>query len=83
MHCTQTNFDIIGLVETWFKDVPQDYFNLSGYNLEFQNRIGKNGGGVCLYIKDDLKYHVRSDLQEIKCPENVESMFIEIERSAS
>ena len=76
-------FGIIGLVETWLKDKPLDYFNLSGYNLEFQNRIkkrGMRGGGVCLYIKDDIKYTLRNDLQQIKHPDNVESIFIEIER---
>ncbi len=83
IHCTQTNFDIIGLVETWFKDIPPEYFNLTGYNLEFQNRVNKTGGGVCLYIKDDIKYKVRTDLQEIKCPENVEVLFIEIDRPNS
>ena len=49
-------FGIIGLVETWLKDKPLNYFNLSGYNLECQNRIKKRGGGVRLYIKDDIKY---------------------------
>ena len=73
-------FGIIGLVETWLKDKPLNYFNLSGYNLEFQNRSKKRGGGVCLYIKDDIKYMSRNDLQQIKHPDNVESIFIEIER---
>ena len=52
-------FGIIGLVESWLKDKPLNYFNLSGYNLECQNRIKKRGGGVCLYIKDDIKYKLR------------------------
>ncbi len=83
LYSTQTQFGIIGLVETWFKDIPHDYFNLSDYNLEFQNRINKKGGGVCLYIKENIKYNVRTDLQQIKSPENVESLFIEIDRPAS
>ncbi len=80
VHCTQSNFGIIGLVETWLNDTPHDYFKLNGYNLEFSNRTGKRGGGVCLYIKEDVKYKIRSDLQQIKHPEYVESTFIEIDR---
>jgi len=38
---------------------------------------------VCLYIKDSIKYHVRNDLNMMKHPDNVESMFIEIERVGS
>ena len=49
-HNTPTmKFGIIGLVETWLKDKPLDYFNLSGYNLEFQNRIKKRGGSVFVH----------------------------------
>ncbi len=82
--CTsQINFEIIGLVETWLQDKPQEYLKLPGYNLEFQNRAGKKGGGVCLYIKDNVNYHVRNDFQQIKHPEYVESVFIEIERPYS
>jgi exonuclease III len=77
------NFGIIGLVETWLKDKPHDYFKLKGYNMEFQNRPKKGGGGVCLHIKDNIKYHVRNDLEQIKHPENVETLFIEIEKTGS
>lgn len=37
LHCTEMNFEIIGLVETWLKDKPQDYFKLDGFNLELIN----------------------------------------------
>ena len=83
IHCSQMDLGIIGLVETWLKDKPHDYFNLTGYNLEFQNRANKGGGGVCLYVRNDIKYQVRNDFQDIKHPDNVESIFIEIERPFS
>ena len=51
LHCSSMNFGIIGLVETWLKDKPHDYFHLDGYSLEFNNRINDRSGGVCLYIK--------------------------------
>ena len=83
LHSSNMSFDIIGLDETWLKNKPLDYFMLNGYNLEFKNRDKKRGGGVCLYIRDDIKYHVRDDLNNIKNPEFVDSLFIEIEKSGS
>ncbi len=38
---------------------------------------------VAVYIKDNIKYNVRTDLQQMKSPENVESLFIKIDRLAS
>ena len=81
LSCSKMQFEIIELVETWLKDKPFDYFHLDGYSLEFNNRKLGKGGGVCLYIKNDMKYHVRNDLAVINHPENVESLFVEIERT--
>ena len=77
------NFNIIGLVETWLKDRPHEYFEIDGYNLELTNRQNKRGGGVCLYVDENINYKVRNDLNEIKHPEYTESLFIEIEQSKS
>ena len=60
---------------------PTDYLKLNGYHTEFQNRDKKRGGGVCLYIKDGIKYKVRDDLAKLDHPNYVESLFIEIEKS--
>jgi len=59
LHSCNLNFNIIGLVETWLKDTPHDYFQLDGFNLELTNRQNNRGGGVCIYIDDGLKYIVR------------------------
>ena len=32
------NFQVIGLVETWLKDKPHDYYHLKGYNFEICNK---------------------------------------------
>ena len=77
------NFNIIGLVETWLKDRPHEYFEMEGYNLELTNRQNKGGGGVCLYIDENIAYSLRNDLHQIKHPEYTESLFIEIERNKS
>ena len=71
------DFTVIGLSETHLKDKPHDYYNLPGYKIEHTNRIGREKGGVCLYISNKMKYKVRSDLSH--ATENYESCFIEIE----
>ena len=70
-------FSIIGISETHLKDKPSNILNIEGYNLEHVNRIGRQKGGVCLYVSDKIKYKLRNDL----CQANstFESCFIEIE----
>ena len=45
------------------------------------NRAGRNSGGVCLYIRNDIKYKLRPDL--CRANTNFESCFIEIENDKS
>ena len=41
--------------------------------------VGRNSGGVCLYIRNDIKYKLRTDL--CRANSNFESCFIEIENN--
>ena len=54
----RTKFDIITLSETWLKNNPLllNHVTIPGYKNEFNNREGKRGGGVGLYIREGLKY---------------------------
>ena len=52
------NPDIIGLTETWLKCDTNEFeseFNLEGYTILKNDRKIKKGGGVLLYVKDNLK----------------------------
>lgn len=49
---TNHDFTIIGLSETHLKEKPHDFYNLPGYNMEYVNRVGRNKGGVCMYISN-------------------------------
>ena len=73
------NFNIIGLTETQLKDKPQDFLNLPNYTLEYVNRDGRNSGGVCLYIRNDMSYKLRKDL--CKASSHLESCFVEIDNA--
>ena len=72
-------FSIIGLSETHLKEKPHDYYNLPGYKMEYVNRVGRDKGGVCLYITNKVTYKLRTDL--CNANSNYESCFIEIERA--
>ena len=55
------SFDIIAVTETWLKNDPNllEYVKIDGYNMHYNNRDGRRGGGVGLYIKDSemtIKY---------------------------
>ena len=71
-------FSIIGLSETWISNHTSGLYNLEGYDLVEKYRINRNGGGVSLYIRDDLKYIERNDLDIYD--EHFESVFIELDK---
>ena len=78
MKTTNHEYTIIGLSETHLKDKPTEYYNLSGYSLEYTNRTRCEEGGVCMYISQNVKYKLRNDL--CKAAPNYESCFIEIDQ---
>ena len=74
-------FSLIALSETWLKNTSPDMFSLPGYSLITNNRSGKRGGGVALYIHSDIHYDVREDL--CHSTDSLESLFIEIKIPAA
>lgn len=71
-------FTVIGLSESWLKEENFELFNIPGYNAEHNYRPIRAGGGVSMYINEDVEYSVRSDL----CLMNsyIECVFIEIDK---
>ena len=69
--------DVIGMSETHLKDKPNDIVSIEGYNIEYTNRIGREKGGMCMFISEELTYKLRTDLCQANS--NYESCFIEIE----
>ena len=52
---------IILLTETWLTPVlPDGLVNLKGYKLFRKDRLSKKGGGVCMYLADQVlsNFHV-------------------------
>ena len=70
--------DIVALSETWLRDQPQllDYVSIPGFVTEFRNREGIRGGGVGVYIKENINYKHRRDIENAH-PE-LEHLWIEV-----
>ena len=54
-----------------------DYFRIPGYSIEFRNRKDRRGGGVGIYLRDNIKSEVRSDIINLEL--DFEHIWIEIE----
>ena len=55
-------FQIIGLTETWLNESNKDYFALKDFDYFGSNRLDKRGGGVCIYVSNQLESKHRNDL---------------------
>ena len=65
--------------ETWLDDSISDAeINVPGYKVERKDR-NREGGGVLIYIREDVKYKLRKDIAQ-KAP-TVENIWIEISGS--
>lgn len=71
-------FSVIGLSETWLTSNNADIINLAGYNHVYKTRVGKIGGGVSIYVKENIAFQLRDDLSDVN--ENYECIFIEINK---
>ena len=71
----KTNFpvDIYGVVETFLNSTVDDTeICIDNYNIIRRDRVGSSGGGIVLYLKDNLSYKRRTDLE---IP-NIETLFV-------
>ena len=53
LHLTGIQWDIICFSETWLNSDVGKFRNLKGYTAFFENRTGRLGGGVAIYIRND------------------------------
>ena len=47
-------YDIVGITETWLGEVDGDEFNIEGYKVIRKDRSIKRGGGVAIYVRENL-----------------------------
>ena len=68
-------FDIIAMSETWLSPNNNTINYLDDYNHIFNQRNGKSGGGVSLFVKKNMQYTERNDMCMMNS--SIESVFIE------
>ena len=60
--CRQS-IDIMCITETRLDDKITNYdICIDGFQLIRKDRIGRVGGGVCIYVKTEISYIVRTDI---------------------
>ena len=76
LHAELNDFDILAFTETWLSPTDDtDDLLFQSYNRpERKDRVGDNRGGVLLYVKENIHYKRRLDL-EIR---DIESIWIEL-----
>lgn len=70
-------FSVIGVSETWLNDTTAEQVDITGYNFVSNHRKSKSGGGVGIYLQNDLEYKLRPDCN-LSEPEVIETLFVEI-----
>ena len=69
------NLDLLAITETWLNDkISDEEFNISGYMLFRKDRKESNklrGGGVAMYIRNELNPTYKSDLNECAFSESL------------
>ena len=73
------HFKVIVLTETWCGDTASknSLFQIPNYNVIHETRKDdRQGGGVCIFIRKDLNFNLRNDLD--KFDNDIETLTIEI-----
>lgn len=78
LNTIESNFSIIGISETWIKNSNND-IHINGYDFINNYREDRIGGGVGIFINNDLEYKHRQDLDYFDS-NILETIFIEIIR---
>ena len=69
------------LCQTFLTDTNCAMFQLPGYHFVCNNRKSGRGGGVGIYVKDDLLFKIRKDLT-VNYGQELESIFVEIDHNS-
>ena len=70
-------FSVIGVSETWLADCTAELVDITGYNFVSNHRKSKTGGGIGIYLQNDLQYKLLDECK-LSDPETIESLFVVI-----
>ena len=77
LNILQNDLDILGFCETRLNDEILNLYKINNYNLVSNCRNTK-GGGVALFVKDDIEYSIINEITFMK--ESIETLFIKCKR---
>ena len=75
----KTKFPVIGITETWLDDCYH-CSDVQGYTVLNNYPDGRSGGGVGLYLGDNISFKKRNDLA-FSDNSATESLFVEFDRT--
>ena len=56
-------FSIIAISESWLTSTNKDLYHMKGYTHKYKIREHRAGGGVSLFINNNIRYEIRSDIK--------------------
>ena len=69
-----SNAAVIGVSETWLDEAINDGdVTVPGYSISRNDR-NRQGGGVCLFVREDITYNVRADLHS----DDLETLWVDL-----
>ena len=74
--CIRDNIDILVVSETKLDPTfPACQFNIPGYSLPYRRDRNRNGGGVMIFVREDISSKL---LIKHSLPDDIEVLFVEI-----
>ena len=72
---SNANWDFACITETWLKDHINDHtVSVSGYNIIRRDRKVIDHGGVCMFVRESIRFETLSDFMD----ENFEVLWVKI-----
>ena len=57
------NMDFVCITESWLKNhIDDNFVSVSGYNIIRRDREAFDHGGICMYVRDSMRYDVLSNI---------------------
>ena len=76
----KNDFDTLSISETWFdSSVSNANVNQEGYKIYRLDRVNKTGGGVCAYIKSDIKVKQLKELSGISRDSGIHQLWLQVQ----
>ena len=76
IHILGHHFHAIGISETWLNDSDHSV-SIENYDFVHSHRKNRQGGGVGIYLADNLDYKIRENLK-FENSETIDSLFVEV-----